>query len=128
MVFFFKQKTAYEMRISDWSSDVCSSDLIVAPGPVTREVESFYNIGGALTGSAADVKLQTLKDRLTGGDQRTVAVLVSAEDSDNHPAQPTVQAFLRDLVAIEWLADRSTGPGLRETAVTPTQQLHPPFA
>src|SRR3546814_373761 len=28
-VFFFKQKTAYEMRISDWSSDVCSSDLFV---------------------------------------------------------------------------------------------------
>src|SRR3546814_3625614 len=28
--FFFKQKTAYEMRISDWSSDVCSSDLDVA--------------------------------------------------------------------------------------------------
>src|SRR3546814_8115799 len=27
-VFFFKQKTAYEMRISDWSSDVCSSDLL----------------------------------------------------------------------------------------------------
>src|SRR3546814_10736245 len=27
-VFFFKQKTAYEMRISDWSSDVCSSDLM----------------------------------------------------------------------------------------------------
>src|SRR3546814_7737498 len=26
-LFFFKQKTAYEMRISDWSSDVCSSDL-----------------------------------------------------------------------------------------------------
>src|SRR3546814_10466106 len=31
--FFFKQKTAYEMRISDWSSDVCSSDL---PAPATR--------------------------------------------------------------------------------------------
>src|SRR3546814_4469423 len=28
LFFFFKQKTAYEMRISDWSSDVCSSDLI----------------------------------------------------------------------------------------------------
>src|SRR3546814_6335314 len=27
--FFFKQKTAYEMRISDWSSDVCSSDLLL---------------------------------------------------------------------------------------------------
>src|SRR3546814_20383661 len=30
MFFFFKQKTAYEMRISDWSSDVCSSDLLPA--------------------------------------------------------------------------------------------------
>src|SRR3546814_7474122 len=29
--FFFKKKTAYEMRISDWSSDVCSSDLLVLP-------------------------------------------------------------------------------------------------
>src|SRR3546814_7314835 len=29
--FFFKQKTAYEMRISDWSSDVCSSDLFTSP-------------------------------------------------------------------------------------------------
>src|SRR3546814_6359636 len=28
LIFFFKQKTAYEMRISDWSSDVCSSDLV----------------------------------------------------------------------------------------------------
>src|SRR3546814_5765836 len=32
MFFFFKQKTAYEMRISDWSSDVCSSDLSDALG------------------------------------------------------------------------------------------------
>src|SRR3546814_11132594 len=30
--FFFKQKTAYEMRISDWSSDVCSSDLLKLQG------------------------------------------------------------------------------------------------
>src|SRR3546814_10786964 len=32
-VFFFKQNTAYEMRISDWSSDVCSSDLSILRGP-----------------------------------------------------------------------------------------------
>src|SRR3546814_9550697 len=31
-MFFFKQKTAYDMRISDWSSDVCSSDLTIATG------------------------------------------------------------------------------------------------
>src|SRR3546814_16711847 len=34
-LFFFKQKTAYEMRISDWSSDVCSSDLL-GPDPGQR--------------------------------------------------------------------------------------------
>src|SRR3546814_1076064 len=33
-IFFFKQKTAYEVRISDWSSDVCSSDLV--EWPLTR--------------------------------------------------------------------------------------------
>src|SRR3546814_15896689 len=34
--FFFKQKTAYEMRISDWSSDVCSSDLWRTGGSASR--------------------------------------------------------------------------------------------
>src|SRR3546814_3155640 len=45
--FFFKQKTAYEMRISDWSSDVCSSDLlscIVARTSVNDTVDA--NIWG----------------------------------------------------------------------------------
>src|SRR3546814_4563589 len=43
--FFFKQKTAYEMRISDWSSDVCSSDLAdtrVDPGD-DRKADRFRN-------------------------------------------------------------------------------------
>src|SRR3546814_3121291 len=35
--FFFKQKTAYEMRISDWSSDVCSSDLRGGPDHVVAQ-------------------------------------------------------------------------------------------
>src|SRR3546814_4619799 len=43
-IFFFKQKTAYEMRISDWSSDVCSSDLT---NPRWKNVKRNY--------SAADV-------------------------------------------------------------------------
>src|SRR3546814_6128592 len=37
-VFFFKQKTAYEMRISDWSSDVCSSDLAASQTPHTSRL------------------------------------------------------------------------------------------
>src|SRR3546814_5855654 len=40
--FFFKQKTAYEMRISDWSSDVCSSDLAV---PAVGVVEDVVHAG-----------------------------------------------------------------------------------
>src|SRR3546814_6041145 len=40
---FFKQKTAYEMRISDWSSDVCSSDLRgTAQEPLLREAIGAY--------------------------------------------------------------------------------------
>src|SRR3546814_8699320 len=35
--FFFKQKTAYELRISDWSSDVCSSDLLPRPQDLLAE-------------------------------------------------------------------------------------------
>src|SRR3546814_14800245 len=38
--FFFKQKTAYEMRISDWSSDVCSSDL--RPGVLDRRRKGIF--------------------------------------------------------------------------------------
>src|SRR3546814_6367136 len=39
LFFFFKQKTAYEMRISDWSSDVCSSDLARLPATAASTTE-----------------------------------------------------------------------------------------
>src|SRR3546814_18755694 len=54
-IFFFKQKTAYEMRISDWSSDVCSSDLptgtlVVAPadGVVILAADHPFTLEGNL--------------------------------------------------------------------------------
>src|SRR3546814_20776213 len=53
MYFFFKQKTAYEMRISDWSSDVCSSDLFEMTGQDVTEC-----IGGAQA-----ISDETLGDR-----------------------------------------------------------------
>src|SRR3546814_1766496 len=40
--FFFKQKTAYEMRISDWSSDVCSSDLPAGGGGNTQALDFSF--------------------------------------------------------------------------------------
>src|SRR3546814_6091412 len=42
--FFFKQKTAYEMRISDWSSDVCSSDL----RDRSAEMAAVPGVGGVI--------------------------------------------------------------------------------
>src|SRR3546814_11236614 len=46
--FFFKQKTAYEMRISDWSSDVCSSDLNLANQSVFRLSTAILGILGKI--------------------------------------------------------------------------------
>src|SRR3546814_5830318 len=52
VIFFFKQKTAYEMRISDWSSDVCSSDLFLGPTqPYAASGRSYV-----LFGSGANVE------------------------------------------------------------------------
>src|SRR3546814_4096016 len=45
-VFFFKQNTAYEMRISDWSSDVCSSDLIILLGGGVGFLSGMFGVGG----------------------------------------------------------------------------------
>src|SRR3546814_4575044 len=84
--FFFKQKTAYEMRISDWSSDVCSSDLLEARGipavlvtvaatdgsapreagtkMVVTETDSFATIGGGtLEFRAIEIARQMLAGR-----------------------------------------------------------------
>src|SRR3546814_9849114 len=69
--FFFKQKTAYEMRISDWSSDVCSSDLRDEVGGralFEREAEPGMAQHRELHGEADPVRVATPR-----GDQREVA-------------------------------------------------------
>src|SRR3546814_12359436 len=45
VVFFFKQKTAYEMRISDWSSDVCSSDLRLQDAGIDWRIYQYGDAG-----------------------------------------------------------------------------------
>src|SRR3546814_2937164 len=58
--FFFKQKTAYEMRISDWSSDVCSSDLSetdlqsISPGLSVRSSQNSNQLNYAIRGQSLD--------------------------------------------------------------------------
>src|SRR3546814_1224114 len=61
--FFFKQKTAYEMRISDWSSDVCSSDL-----------QFRFWVVGSLAGRDAEVAAQVMPFLVAG----TLLALASA--------------------------------------------------
>src|SRR3546814_5744846 len=70
-VFFFKQKTAYEMRISDWSSDVCSSDLKQERGLRPRRRQPQIGCHGedsagtdAYPVQCADDGLRTSADRL----------------------------------------------------------------
>lgn len=89
-----------------WSRDAAppprgQAVRIVAPG-VEREVVSFYRIDGLTTGSASRVKLETLKAKLTGGDQAAVAVLVSAEGKS---ARPAIDAFLSSLGDVDAFAD-----------------------
>src|SRR3546814_13927932 len=82
VVFFFKQKTAYEMRISDWSSDVCSSDLALggaeqlrAAGDVAVADDAdplalFQRLDDvAVHRDAADLLDPATGDRLAVGDQ-----------------------------------------------------------
>src|SRR3546814_9010011 len=55
--FFFKQKTAYEMRISDWSSDVCSSDLMDRQGAIVESIaQKVDSIRGSLSAGPASKK------------------------------------------------------------------------
>src|SRR3546814_19927653 len=71
-VFFFKQKTAYEMRISDWSSDVCSSDLVVNLTITLPRHRGFlqWSVGGRVNGVQS--KLLRAQSRLgsQGGSAR----------------------------------------------------------
>src|SRR3546814_6296114 len=73
--FFFKQKTAYEMRISDWSSDVCSSDLIaLRPDPVGQP---HYDLVGA--------RLAVARQVADGGDQLVLRLLHRRDLADGGP-------------------------------------------
>src|SRR3546814_6337381 len=90
-VFFFKQKTAYEMRISDWSSDVCSSDLWQH-----RDADR----GARVTARLAEQRFEQLRRAV--GDLRLIgearrAVDEHAELDDALDARPVAAQRLPDL-------------------------------
>src|SRR3546814_6883308 len=75
--FFFKQKTAYEMRISDWSSDVCSSDLFY--GSLIPEIAGSFGARDRLVEMAETGDPQPLVDG--GGNQWGEYVLVNLDET-----------------------------------------------
>lgn len=81
-----------------WTNDTAApergkAERIFAPG-VQREVASFYAVDGLVSGSPSQIKLQTLRNRLLGGDQSAVAIMVAADEVDGRPARPAIDAFL----------------------------------
>src|SRR3546814_1320192 len=84
-VFFFKQKTAYEMRISDWSSDVCSSDLDRLERGHQRSIVGIMAIDAhplvvgqqVRRGVGADLPAGRARDRLRSEERRVGKECVS---------------------------------------------------
>src|SRR3546814_15997953 len=98
--FFFKQKTAYEMRISDWSSDVCSSDLnrgtILAKKPSRR---------GSSAPTIADVA------KRAGVSPMTVSRVINGEQTVRPLTRAAVEDAIRALNYAPHSAARSLAGG-----------------
>src|SRR3546814_9185369 len=98
--FFFKQKTAYEMSISDWSSDVCSSDVGAGGERLADEVVDVdVRIGDVLALAGHEVgevhrKLQTR----VGADQIGVVDVGVVERSEEHTSE--LQSLMRISYAV----------------------------
>ncbi|MEO5867835.1 MAG: exosortase A [Sphingomonas sp.] len=82
---------------------------VTAAGPVERQIASWYRIGDVLTHNDERVKLETLRARLLGGDQRAVAVHLSTEVRPRHDPRAAMTAFLSALGPVDVIADRASG-------------------
>src|SRR3546814_2279410 len=120
--FFFKQKTAYEMRISDWSSDVCSSDLPARRQPAIPA-----------TGAVASAHLppkdtaMRLAHRLSPLLLALLAAPLSVVAQDAAPAQrPEVAAAAQQLQqqVVDWRRDFHAHPELSDRKSTRLNSSH----
>src|SRR3546814_950008 len=107
MFFFYKQKTAYEMRISDWSSDVCSSDLPVIKGLNLNAAGRFtdystsgsvqtWKVGGTFQpipdirfrGNVShDIRAPNLQELFAAGTARTNTVIIPRSEAHTSELQ-----------------------------------------
>ncbi|CAN5297273.1 exosortase A [soil metagenome] len=98
------------VRIEDLP-DLAGGSMIhvTAPGPVEREIATWYRVGDIVTHRGAVQKLETLKAKLFGGPQRAVAVHLSAEILPGRDPRAAMQRFLAALGPIDAVADRAAG-------------------
>src|SRR3546814_21084932 len=122
MFFFFKQKTAYEMRISDWSSDVCSSDLsciiigdVRRKAQVARRTQVQADLDPVDVGAAAVDRIGVEVDRREQARLNIAPVDVIGGDVDAQrlvdqvEARPDLEVFRR----IAFKGQRQAGDGGR---------------
>src|SRR3546814_12182071 len=92
MFFVFKQKTAYEMRISDWSSDVCSSDLIAQSRQIQGKELSYNNYNDA------DAALELVSEFRDG--PPTVVIVKHANPCGVASADTLIEAYEAALACV----------------------------
>src|SRR3546814_1642974 len=73
--FFFKQKTAYEMRISDWSSDVCSSDLFIRKVQKGRMTRPMTRVVVCVPYGSTQVERRAIRESVENAGARKVWVI-----------------------------------------------------
>src|SRR3546814_8358568 len=118
--FFFKQKTAYEMRISDWSSDVCSSDLgeLDEGQPVRREIAGQGEAGLAQALQCAGLRrlapqkvrqhLTRLAVRCAGGEEGDQRLCLAQRQSRSEEHTSELQSLMRNSYAVFCLKKKRT--------------------
>src|SRR3546814_4487696 len=110
--FFFKQKTAYEMRISDWSSDVCSSDL--AP-PCTDDIpnnDGYMRPKGRVEGASHLVRTsRRRRDGLPSFPAHRFGLRIPKGNGDVRSEEHTseLQSLMRISYAVFCLKNKSVG-------------------
>src|SRR3546814_11566896 len=131
-IFFFKQKTAYEMRISDWSSDVCSSDLLISLAswsPRTSASTNWSLPSPSAPTSAIDLAVRERSMPISAATSSQVFCVGVINPKRDDTVAAAAEALYRDLsdAGIETvLDDRALRPGQMFPYIELIGLPHPP--
>src|SRR3546814_5753754 len=119
LFFFFKQKTAYEVRISDWSSDVCSSDLLQPPvGFDIPQRRGAHRVVAAVERQVDTVRSLAVAKAEYGAELRVESAEIFLQRSEEHTSE--LQSLMRISYAVFCLKKKQN----TRTRVTKRKQTH----